>query len=211
MNECFICEIFNKIENNKDEINWYDMPLFIEDDFIAFPALGQLIEGYLLIAPKEHSLSSIKLNYQRAEALLNFSKKISGFQSIIWEKPTIFEHGACQTNQKSGACISHAHWHLIPGNWDNLLPIPSINLRYSSFLEFYETNKSDEAFVLQINSDNSCFITNKEDIPSQYIRRLLAKQIHKDDEWDYLVFPFFENIRKTINKFNIINKKLVIS
>jgi hypothetical protein len=36
---------------------------------------------------------------------------------------------------------------------------------------------------------------------SQYFRRVIAKQLGRPSEWDYAVFPRWENVRATIALF----------
>lgn len=43
------------------------------------------------------------------------SRKLAGH----WRHPVLFEHGSCAgPDVATGACISHAHWHLVPGDYD---------------------------------------------------------------------------------------------
>jgi len=184
----------------KSKRKWYDFHIIVENkNFVVVPALGSIVPGYLLIVPKQHVLSMAKLSIDLLNELIDFSIRIEKLQSNYWGLPIIFEHGMCSKTESAGACINHAHWHMVPGNWDLL----SANLKYMqvpSFLNFAKNNKGNKPYLLFINKDKQSFIIEEEGIPHQYFRRQLARLIGEAEKWDYVVYPFFENMKETLTK-----------
>jgi len=195
--ECFFCNIFSKKNNGLQSLKWYDVPVLEESDFVAVPALGQIVPGYLLVAPRKHVFSIAQLNESSRKNFYGFIKQVCKLQTELWDRPIIFEHGACHESKKAGACINHAHWHLVPGNW-NILPPDIQAKKLSSFGEFIEQTNKQHPYLLFVDQNTNFYLAEGDGIPSQFFRRFLAAAVGKPDEWDYLVFPFFENIKQTL-------------
>lgn len=203
--ECIFCDIFAHKDSALPSLKWYDIPVMQSDDFIAVPALGQIVPGYLLIAPREHVFSMAQLARDSRKKLYRFVEQVQELQASLWDKPTVFEHGACRESRRAGACINHAHWHLVPGKWD-LLPLGTRSEEYPSFEEFVEQTIEVHPYLLVIDQESRCRLADGINVPSQYLRRLLAAIVGKPSEWDYLASPFFENIEQTLDR--VRNKNL---
>ncbi len=200
------CEFCSKFSTQKDSAGfreWYDAPLFETEDFVAVSALGQIAEGYLLIIPRKHILSMAQLQGEQLNRFNLFWHQVVDWQTRNWDIPIIFEHGACHEFKPTGACINHAHWHLVPGQWDILPSSLKIN-KYSSFEDYANYKKINASYLLFVDQVSTFYVSESIDVPSQYFRRLLAKATDRVDEWDYLVFPFFENIKATLRKAGIL-------
>src|ERR1700722_7409348 len=83
-------------------------------DFFVVPSLGALIAGHILLLPKAHYYSVGEIP---AEKLAEFERLARYARTIVREtygQCSEFEHGCIQGVGKAGACIDHAHLHLIP-------------------------------------------------------------------------------------------------
>lgn len=193
-NSCTFCNLVDALLNEKF-VNWYDKPIKISKDFIAIPALGQLVPGYLIIITIKHLNSFSELNLLNLFKLRIFCNEISRIQKYHWDSPVIFEHGSGGDIKKSGASISHAHWHLIPGNF-NLLDNEEF-VRIKSFQKYSKTKKNSEPYLYFEKQNHESYIIKKKNPPSQYLRRKIATELGMPEKWDYELFPFFENIHET--------------
>jgi len=194
--ECIFCEKFSSAPASIANREWYDKPIIENESFLAIPALGQLVPGYLQIISRKHVLSMALLFQNEIQDLWNFCEEVIKFQSHTWGPVVIFEHGVCKEDKPTGACINHAHWHLVPGGYE-LLPDNQDFMQIDSFAAYAKNKKAHSQYLYYADQNRNEFILENANVPGQFFRRILASRIGKPDEWDYLVFPFFENIQVT--------------
>lgn len=209
-----ICKFCEFLENPDRQQNWYDFAVVFQNQyFVAVPSIGCIVPGYLLVIPRRHVLSMAQINNIEMESLIRFTQEINIVLSEIWSTPIIFEHGACNENNeqeiyRNGSCIDHAHWHLVPGQYDFLSQLPSsINVKSIPSFEYFVTTdfKREKYLYYQDNAKNSYIIKNQDLVVGQFFRRILAKCANNETEWDYLTYPHLENIRETLDKIKNCN------
>ena len=85
------------------------------DNFIVLPAVGSLVDGYLIIVTKKHinSMSELNADEQKEYELL-IQKYRNLFKNIYEKYPIIFEHGTpiINSNMKASSVV-HAHIHIV--------------------------------------------------------------------------------------------------
>lgn len=199
---CEFCERLIANSRAHPSRPWYDFNVLLEtDSFVAVPALGSIVPGYLLVVSKKHVPSMAHLSEDELSNLNEFLEQIIQVQTKHWEHPVVFEHGGCSDNRHlAGSCISHAHWHVVPGPW-NLIPSDIEFNEVTSFTEFARQYNKNVGY-LYFQRDGMNYFAEVETVRSQLFRRELARIAGKPDEWDYLAFPFFENIQETISSLS---------
>lgn len=193
---CSFCSKFSLKFSLSRTREWYDEPIIEDSHFVAIPTLGQLVPGYLLVVSRKHVLSMAQLTVEELLLLRRFCSKVARLQHEIWDWPIIFEHGICREDKPAGACINHAHWHMVPG-YHGLLPSSARYDHIESFENFAEKEGRNRPYLYLEDQQHQAFVLNGENTQGQFFRRQLARIIGRPDEWDYAVFPFFENIRQT--------------
>ena len=210
MDECAFCEEFDTGILKLGRVELKYRKLFETENFMVFPALGQIVEGYLLIAPKEHYVGIANIPeglFYELEYVSNVVKNVLRKNYLYkgWKcTPLLFEHGSISRDKKAGCCLEHAHLHIVP------IRIPSDNIKkeLSEKLQceeiisynqikiqlkrgrpyiFYESNEG-ERYLFDVN----------EDLPSQYMRRVIAKNIGQEDRWDWRKCMGLDELVKTI-------------
>jgi diadenosine tetraphosphate (Ap4A) HIT family hydrolase/SAM-dependent methyltransferase len=173
-------------------------------NFTVFPALGAFVPGYVLIIPKKHVYNLGQIpneDFGEFEKIVNdISAKIS---NCFMQDTILFEHGAISTCERGGACIDHAHLHICPTVYDVRDEIERrAHSKYflGTFLELKKWQKISKPYLFYqgLDGQKTVYIFY-EDIPSQYVRRLLTHKLNIPDEWDYLIYPHFDNILLTYN------------
>jgi hypothetical protein len=155
------------------------------------------VPGYVLLLPQRHTQSFSDLNDSEWIGVGEAIEAIRcAYQRAGHHDISIFEHG-CATGRSSVGCIDHAHWHVIPVNFE-----PPAELswhRYGAMSDVCVSGLLKREYLLLCNKDG-WFVA--EQVPSrQFLRRQLAAQIGLTDEWDYVAFPHEENIRLTLSMF----------
>ena len=98
-----------------NDLESYNVRLYETEHFAVIPSLGSIVEGWLLIIPKEHYLS---YGYIESQALLDELKKlidyVGGIVKQVYGDYVIFENGAYCSNKLVGCGVDYAHIHIVP-------------------------------------------------------------------------------------------------
>lgn len=171
------------------------------DSFLVFPTLGAFVEGYLLICPKLHLPSYAWLDANRIEEYRHVLNKVQAAVSSQYGNSILFEHGATSCGGRAGACIDHAHMHLVPTTVDlsQLLEDKFLTTVLNRWEDLSEWR--DRPYLLYQSQDDRLMISRvTEDIPSQFMRRHLARNLNIPDLWDWGAYLGLREMERTISK-----------
>lgn len=175
--------------------------LYTTKYFLVFPTLGHFVDGYLLIIPKTHYLSMAQLPAFLHNDLEAVQSQVRSVLTKRYCAPIFFEHGSsyCK-NIRGGNCIDHAHIHCMPIQIDIIafisqeFSLKSIRT-YSDLRKFAQHN---EPYIFIETQDGKRYAFYlKKTITSQYLRKIIAEQIGKHDQWDWAVYPFITAMKRT--------------
>src|SRR5579871_5347966 len=110
MSACHLCA-----RNTNDPWN---APLFETPNFVVLPSLGSLIEGWLLIVPKQHFVSFGAVPDSFVAEFLRLKDAMSALMLRNYGTVSAFEHGPSDVGRKVGCGVDHAHMHLVPADFD---------------------------------------------------------------------------------------------
>ncbi|MEU8345617.1 hypothetical protein AB0C74_28285 [Spirillospora sp. NPDC048832] len=85
-------------------------------DFLLIPDVAPLAEGHVLLVTRDHHACAGEFGALMWERALRWRDRVAGLYRAAYGSGDLllFEHGPA-TPQGGGACIDHAHWHLLPG------------------------------------------------------------------------------------------------
>ena len=161
------------------------------DQLVAFPTLGQLFPGSLLIVPKKHYDTCADFPFRLKMSMRSFLDRL--FVTIRrFGVPVFFEHGA--RDSTGGGCgIHHAHLHLVP--------LPEKVSPASLFPEHHHVARDFlDALVHLDGCGHYLLMGDETDVRysrvdlmatepgSQYFRRLLARHFGLTRSWDWREF-----------------------
>jgi ATP adenylyltransferase len=212
MDNCEFCLEFSSSQSIKDTFfhrlfpHLHDRILFETNNFVVVPGLGQIVEGYLLIITKNHCSSMGDLPqrvYSELDWIIKSSSEI--IKSYYSSDCIAFEHGTSNPLQGGGCCIEHAHLHIAPLNVD-IVP-------YIVQTETYNAqNYPESARALLLRGKPYLYVSfshkngseslllDATDLPSQYMRRVIAKALGKADEWDWNIFLGEKEVESCLKK-----------
>lgn len=190
--------------------------LYESDNFFISPTVGSIsIEGYILLCSKKHfhGTGDIPKNlYPELEEIVNLTRK------KLFEKykkdVLIFEHGPKVCNSSGGSCLDHAHLHCMPVSMNvmeklviNLLNGLNISNKYSiekmqSFdclKQVYDKQK-ESYFFIETNNKERFMSTVNFSLPSQYIRKIVAKGLDRFWQWNWKEYPDIKTFNKTFEE-----------
>lgn len=202
--ECSFCSEIN----NKEENNFFDIYLKEEFEkngldsrivattkkFVVMPMVGPLVPGYLLIVPKDHYLSIAQLPREQVEELKIIKEELKKVFKEYYGDCVFYEHGALSCSAKGGSCSDHAHLHIVAVDTD----VKDKFDRYGYELrkikdcsEITDQKQRNIPYLYYENQQGEMFVADAPVVESQFIRKLIAKDIDALDRalWN-------ENIRK---------------
>lgn len=193
-NDCRFCKMHNKGLEGKE-----NFPIWENDKYFSLASIGAFVPGWILIIPKEH-MCSMKDVYADKEFINFADEALFALRSKYSASIIAFEHGSNKYDSKTSCGTNHAHLHLIPYpkslfedmlksgmSWESCRPdqISSFvgNKEYLFYSEIAEGSSwtNPEGFIHLLNEQNS-----------QYFRKLMAKQLNYEDEYDYKKHPRIE-------------------
>ncbi|WP_433478994.1 HIT family protein [Spirillospora sp. CA-142024] len=85
-------------------------------DFLLIPDVAPLVEGHLLLVTRDHHQCAGDFGREMWERALHWRDRVARLYREAYRtgELLLFEHGPA-TPQGGGACVDHAHWHLLPG------------------------------------------------------------------------------------------------
>jgi diadenosine tetraphosphate (Ap4A) HIT family hydrolase len=201
---CSIQEITNP-SNPEDEI------IDESENFYAKAALGHFVFGYTLIISKEHFHSFAYVPEHLFPELEAFRSNVLDKLHNICEHPiTMMEHGALNRCQRGGACIDHAHLHLMPLAED-LYPVLSEKFAFGELGSISEVRRFKDAqvpyFYYQREGHRSHGIGLSQEVPSQLLRRIACQALGTPELWDWRNRP----LREVIQRFTGEYKRLAVA
>ncbi len=205
--DCLFCSIqeTSNPPNPEDEI------IDESENFYAKAALGHFVFGYTLIISKEHLLSFAHLPEYLFPELEAFRDNILDKLHNICRNPiSIMEHGAINRCRRGGACIDHAHLHLMPLALD-LFPILSKRFSFGELESIHELRRFKETqtpyLYYQREGLRGHGVMLAQDVPSQLLRRIACQSLDQPELWDWRVKP----LRDVLKQFTGEYKRLTIA
>lgn len=180
------------------------------NNFIVTPSLGALNESHLLIISKRHYNSMALTNAGHSNELESIIQLIRKYNKTTFNRETAFyESGAGTQANLSGACVTHAHIHALicTSKLESLL-LKDIPFTAITFNELYTKANTRRGYALYINSNNSVFICNEPDTPSQYFRFIYAKSNALTTGWNWKKNAHIDNIKKVITVYSNLKSSL---
>lgn len=202
---CEFCQEFNSISTHVTRVlkklHCSSRILVEKEGIVSLAAVGGLEVGYCLILPKEHYYSIGELNPSLINEVERQKKLIIKAISQKAGGAICFEHGSTSAKAKGGACIDHAHLHIVPGRLEFREHISKEfrEFRIEDMESLRDFSKRQKPYLyLQDISGTSYVYEIPSSIPSQYMRKVWADLYGKPDEWDWQLFPNYPKMKATI-------------
>jgi diadenosine tetraphosphate (Ap4A) HIT family hydrolase len=186
---CDFCDEFSNGQQNAFARRYGQSPtrrILLDGPFRVLPTLGQIAEGHLLIIPVQHLCAVADLPRALLHQLENLCQRVRSVLCGEYGKCVFFEHGI--RGAGSGGCgIDHAHIHAVPVLADGVLRILTREFRGSSIHSLADIEggvDKDSSYLFFEEASATRYVFPVNNLPSQYMRRLVAESIGKSD-WDW--------------------------
>ncbi|MFB6265583.1 MAG: hypothetical protein ABEI07_00690 [Candidatus Nanohaloarchaea archaeon] len=177
--------------------------LYEDDKVYVMPALGQFVEGYLLLINRDHKECF-------AEVIDDDRKRVKDRVKEVLEDEygsyCFFEHGrvgSCLDRASNRICY-HAHIHALPVPQDftgrveeDFERIPVDDIREVSGLR----EEHPHYFYLETFNGRKSFFAVDRNVERQYMKKRACEAMGiSEEKADYVNHPFREKMRKTAQK-----------
>ena len=182
----------------------WNRPLAETPHFVVVPSLGALVEGWLLVVPKEHYISMGAMpNELRAEAD-SLVPEVREFLRSSYNSPVVeFEHGPSAALHGTGCGVDHAHLHLVPLACDLLRGVEpfvhsSVEWKPCTWAERIAAFERGWDYLYLKPEGKPGLIAVSDDFGSQVFRRAIAAQLGRANEFSWREYPRVEVVQSTI-------------
>lgn len=151
-------------------------------NFVVFPTKGQILEGYVLIAPKRHIICFGELSETEMEEFAKLKTQVTDLISTAYgQRPIFFEHGVV------GQSVKHAHFHGVPTDTDLFPRIVADFPDYqniTSLESLQEVFQREGPYLYYENAKGEMFLFHIFKWP-QYLRIVLAEEVGMPERGDW--------------------------
>lgn len=182
-----------------------EQPVLEDRDFVAWVSDGALVEGHLLVIPRRHVLNLSELDADERLAFAAFTASIKDLLRGTYGPVATFEHGPHCAGTPVGCSIDHAHLHVLP--WVDSLVRAAVE-DYSEF-DWRPAEGIDGAldavaaagpYLLVEDDDGGAVVAIDPAIPSQAIRKTIARRLRREQEWDWKRHPQTTTVTATLRR-----------
>jgi len=191
---CEFCDEFAGGVNNGFYARYQGCPktrfVLSTKSFHIFPSIGQLVDGYLLAAPKEHYSTFDRMPGALWAEYQTLYGQVRHTLSNIYGTCITYEHGT--RGPSAGGCgIYHAHMHFVPFPWpiDDLLGDLKKRFPWKTLPNLVDLRTRGDkvsSYLFCEAPDSMRYLFDVSELPSQFMRRLLSKSLRRGN-WDWRV------------------------
>lgn len=206
--DCDFCREFGEVDDetdiraDKEYAPAGKRVLYESQHFVVFPTLGHLVEGYLLLGSRLHYPCIGSLPHMFTDELEILQEKVRKVLYEHYSSPVFFEHGPVSRTKTGGCCVDHLHLHAVPldihlaDEVRRYFPSEEVD-SLSSLSQYFD--KGIPYFYVEDNTGKFVFPLH-EAVPSQFMRKIIAKQVDKEDLWDWCAYQGREEMHLTLEK-----------
>lgn len=207
MNCPFCSEIATGLPPARVPPNLQSRIVFTSRHFVVVIDISPLVVGHVLVLPKSHTLSVGALSGAERHELVEVVDRICEKLGVINAKGVIaLEHGS-DSSADGGACVSHAHLHLLPTGplgMDEALAsyrLASVD-GYDDLVRWAEL---DKPYVFIGEPSGAGLVADHlAGIPKQFLRIELARRLAIPDPlWDWRKHLLAENLLRTAEQLGV--------
>jgi diadenosine tetraphosphate (Ap4A) HIT family hydrolase len=192
--DCPFCDL----PESPDSLNELSSPIDEYDDVLLKPDLGMLIPGHLLAITRNHYTSFAQLNRSRLKSIDNALSLYETALGEVFGRYFRIEHGSDNiVNSGSGACIEHAHAHLIPADEDVGLNIQE-QLPWQQLDSYEDLSEFKGAPYIYLGRLAMHYAVPDPRLSGQWARRQVAA-IRGLEQWDWAVCNSKKELNSTLD------------
>ncbi|WP_433323921.1 HIT family protein [Spirillospora sp. CA-294931] len=172
MPDCVLCPPLRFRFNAMAGLPGEPTVLAADGDFFLMPDLAPLVEGHVLLVTARHSQCAGAFDGRLWRRAWAWRDRVARMYRAAYGSPDLImlEHGP-GTSQGGGACIDHAHWHLLPITAGVRAVLEERGLRgVPATLDALRARIRDGRSYLLVEEEGVPMVYPGDGVPSQFLR-----------------------------------------
>jgi diadenosine tetraphosphate (Ap4A) HIT family hydrolase len=181
----------------------YDEVLRANANYVVVPSLGALVPGWSLVIPRRPLLNLSGLQAPERENLLALVSEFARDLGVFGDPVYAFEHGSSMSGSVVGCGVEQAHLHVVPLPFDLVEAVTTdssadVTWTRTAAIPLNELPTATD-YVAVWRLDTGAGVVGALATPvSQWVRRVIARELGVEAEWDYRTNPQMMNVKKTV-------------
>jgi ATP adenylyltransferase len=187
--------------------------LFEMEGFVAIPSVGAIVPGWLLAVPRRHSLCAGALTGGERSTLAAFVGNLLEQVRREFGPAVAFEHGPARPNLAVGCSVDHTHVHVVPTTVDVVKQCATVWSNQSitwreigGLADLVLLHARGDSYIYVRDQNDTEFAATGPDIPSQLLRRVIARSIGDPESYDWRTSPQLDNVSKTVDRLGMLHR-----
>jgi len=189
----------------------WDKILHETSNFVVTSTVGALVEGWTLIISKRHVPAMGALTEVELSELQQLVIKVRNLMESHYGFVVMFEHGPACEGTAFGCGIDHAHLHVVPLQI-TLAPLVEHELQFHIMWETIadvrnlsqiHQQRVSYLYILE-NSRSEGKVIRLQNIPSQFMRRVIANYLGIPHLYDYRRYKFRQNVVAALQRLETV-------
>lgn len=194
---------FPFLANDAENLRPCDEILIESEDFVVVPTVGALVPGWLLIVPKSPAICIGAMEISLLDQLEDVKSRCVSIIEQLFGPAAVFEHGPATVGESVGCTVDYAHLHVLPapcelinsvGNVSDIVPEWHQVTGFAATKDYFNAGMS---YLYVEQPVGHASIANAVGTPSQLFRRVVARAIGREVEFNWREHAFIENILST--------------
>lgn len=201
------CRLCTGIASDRPHDPW-NQPLLESQHFVAIPSLGALVEGWLLIVPKEHVLSVATLSDTRVEEMAALKQDVCDMVGREYGSVCVFEHGPASACRQTGCGVDHAHVHVVPLDVDlrevaeRFLP-HGVAFQAGTIQDCRSAAARGADYLYLEQPTGAGLVAVHDHFGSQVFRKAIAEVCGTPEAYNWRDHPQLRNVAATIERLGV--------
>lgn len=170
------------------------------DHFVTMAGLGAFSAGYIMLLPVSHVRSFALLRPDLLATADDLIERVSQVHEETFGRGVMFEHGSMAGSGDGGGCIDHAHIHWMRTDAPVLRELRGAGLGETTVIDTLlalpDLVGLDRPYILCRQYGSTVVIRLHQRVPSQFMRRLIARLEGHPMTWDWATHPQTELLVK---------------
>lgn len=174
------------------------------DLFTLVADLSPLVLGHLLLLPTKHYLSFAQVIVDHKSLVSDIVTWLIPLYEQFFGPPVIMEHGS-SAEANHNACITHAHWHILPVDGSRIdevmLDDGLIPQDLNGLDQLGQPPWTESAYFFRSYTKHHRLYTTANVLPRQYVRSVVARTLSiREPEWDYALVVRKHLLKATLDR-----------
>jgi diadenosine tetraphosphate (Ap4A) HIT family hydrolase len=170
--------------------------------FIVIPDIGPIVEGYCLIVSKRHVPAVCHLTDNELSELRDLRVAVKSSLLEVYGESISFEHGEATFANNAGACIDHAHLHIVPTSVDLIPKLVEFDFHAMEESGLWAELRSNNGYLYYEDQLSNAYFAQVGRCAQQYFRRKLSGSLTPASLWNWRDFIRYADVLNTRDKID---------